>query len=508
MSDRLRRERDLFLALLELGRCGALQPALEAAVDLLIGALRAAHGYLEIYDDPLAAPWWSIARGHSPVEVDPLRQRVSRGIVAAALADGGPIQSVVLDDRSLALVSASASASASDRASVREHATGAVLCTPLGDEIGICALHLQRPAAAGPFDAADIALIESFSRHIAPVLAQRVSREAEVFGPDPTQAWRAGMCVEALVGRSQVMADVLRYVAMVAPKNVSVLITGSSGTGKTVVARAIHDSGARRDRPFIEVSCAAMPDELIESELFGALAGSHSTAHRPMTGRIAAAEGGTLFLDEIAEMSPRMQAKLLQLLQSKTYYPLGSPKPVLADVRIIAATNADLEELVRTKQFREDLYYRLSVLPVRMPDLRERVGDIHVLAQHFCQLFGADAELRVTLSDGAIRTLELAEWPGNIRQLANAVHAGVIRAQSEGSTLISPRHLLSPTADPLRGDADHGFHDAVRDYQKELLLRALTRHNWNVSEAARSLELARSTMNSLIRQHGLRRATD
>jgi Nif-specific regulatory protein len=224
-------------------------------------------------------------------------------------------------------------------------------------------------------------------------------------------------------------------------------------------------------------------------------------------GLFRSAENGTLFLDEVAEMSPRMQAKLLQLLQSKTYYALGSPKPLLADVRIIAATNADLEEMVREKRFREDLYYRLSVLPIRMPDLRERTDDIRLLAQHFCQIFSADSELHVTLSDSGLRALELAEWPGNIRQLANAVQAGVIRAQSEGATVIAARHVLPQAADARPSD-ERSFHDAVREYQKELLLRALTKHDWNVSEAARSLDLARSTMNSLIRQHGLRREQD
>jgi Nif-specific regulatory protein len=499
MRERLRRERDLFLALLELNRRRTLRPALEETLDMVVSATNADQGYLEIYDDDnLGAPRWSIARGCSAVEVEQIRKRVSRGIVAAALASGETIQT------SSALLDARFSA----RASVREQGIGAVLCAPLGDEVGIGALYIQRASAAGPFDEDDVALIESCSRHVAPVLAQLMAREAAERGPDPTQAWRAGLCVETLIGRSEAMADVLRHVAMIAAKNISVLITGPSGTGKTAVAKAIHASGARRNQPFIEVSCAAMPDDLVESEFFGALAGSHSTAHRQMPGRIAAAEGGTLFLDEVAEMSPRMQAKLLQLLQSKTYHPLGSPKPVLADVRIIAATNADLEDMVREKRFREDLYYRLSVLPIRMPDLRERADDIRLLAQHFCQIFSADSELRVSLSDSGLRALELAEWPGNIRQLANAVQAGVIRAQSEGATIVAPRHLLPQSADAQRGDGERSFHDAVREYQKELLLGALTKNDWNVSEAARSLDLARSTMNSLIRQHGLRRAHD
>jgi Nif-specific regulatory protein len=499
MSERLRRERDLYLALLELNRRRTLRPALEETLGMVVSATSADQGYLELYDDDdhLGAPRWSIARGCSSVEVHSIRECLSRGIIAAALATGETIQtsSALLDERF------------SGRTSVREQGIGAVLCAPLGDEVGIGALYIQRPASFGPFDEDDVALVEAFSRHVAPVLAQLIAREAGDERPDPTQAWRAGLRVETLIGRSQAMANVLRHVAMVAPKNVTVLITGSSGTGKTAVAKAIHSSGARRDQPFIEVSCATLPDELAESELFGALAGSHSTAHRQMPGRLAAAEGGTLFLDEVGELSLRVQAKLLQVLQSRTYYPLGSAKPMLADVRIITATNADLEEMVREKRFREDLYYRLSVLPIRVPDLRERVEDIGMLAEHFCQTLGEETELRMPLSQGGLRALELAEWPGNIRQLANVVHAGVIRAQSEGATSVGPRHLFPESeADDVAVD-ELGFHDAVRRYQRELLVRALASHDWNVSEAARSLGLARSTMNSLIRQHGLRRTT-
>ena len=171
---------------------------------------------------------------------------------------------------------------------------------------------------------------------------------------------------------------------MVSPLDVSILLTGESGTGKSQIARVVHENGPPRRHPFIEVNCAALPETLIESELFGAVAGGHSTATRSIPGKVAAAERGTLFLDEVSELTPASQGKLLQLLQSKQYFPLGASETRTADVRVIAATNTDLEAAVKRGRFREDLFYRLQVLPVRVPGLAERRDDIPELAHHFC----------------------------------------------------------------------------------------------------------------------------
>ncbi len=299
----------------------------------------------------------------------------------------------------------------------------------------------------------------------------------------------------------------LREVALVAPLDVNVLLTGESGTGKSQLARVIHDNSLRRAAPFVEVNCAALPEHLVESELFGALPGAHSTATRKMEGKVAAAEHGTLVLDEVGELPLGVQAKLLQLLQSKTYFPLGSAKAVQADVRVIAATNADLQTAVAEKRFREDLFYRLQVLPIRVPSLGERRQDVGDLAAHFAAAACERHHLpRVGLSPDAARALMAGEWPGNIRQLAHKVEVAAIRAAGSGAERIERTHLFSDVA-PGGGEGGGSltFQEATRRYQAKLLQKTLEEEGWNIVETARRLDLARSHVYNLIRAFGLAR---
>jgi Nif-specific regulatory protein len=300
----------------------------------------------------------------------------------------------------------------------------------------------------------------------------------------------------------------LRAVSQVSPLDVGVLLTGDSGTGKSLVARIIHENGSRRSEPFVELNCGAIPEGLVESELFGAMAGAHSTATRRMVGKVEAAERGTLLLDEIAELHASAQAKLLQLLQSKTYFPLGATEPRSANIRIIAATNADLEAAVREGRFREDLYYRLHVLPLRVPSLAERKEDISELASHFAALASESHGLPLLpLSPSAIRALQMAPWPGNLRQLEHAIEAAVIRAAGERVEQIESQHVFpreKGSTDPSEGDI-LTFQDATRRFQAEYLAATLDENGWNVSETARRLDLARSHVYTLIRAFGLER---
>jgi Nif-specific regulatory protein len=276
-------------------------------------------------------------------------------------------------------------------------------------------------------------------------------------------------------------------------------MTAESGRGKTKLAGAVHHSSARAGRAFIELNCAALPDDLFESELFGAVPGGHSTATKRIPGKIEAADGGTLFLDEIGELSVRAQAKLLQVLQSGSYFPLGSASPRKADIRVIAATNADLASAVAARTFREDLYYRLNVYPIRVPSLSERRSDIGALAQYFseqaCQQNGI-RPLRV--SEGALMALQYRDWPGNVRELAHAVQAAALRAQSEGCTEIERRHLVSGAQVAAEIDPRPNFHEATRRFQASLLRDALTRENWNVAATARTLGLTRAHLYNLL----------
>jgi Nif-specific regulatory protein len=292
----------------------------------------------------------------------------------------------------------------------------------------------------------------------------------------------------------------------VAPLDVGVLLLGQTGTGKTQLARVMHRNSPRASGPFVELNCAALPDNLIESELFGAEAGAHSTAARRIEGKVAAAEGGTLLLDEIGELALPAQAKLLQLLQSKTYYPLGSSRPRTADVRIIAATNVDLAEAAQERRFREDLYYRLQVISIRLPSLAERAGDAVLLAQYFCErAIRAHRLPAVTLSPASLRAIDACQWPGNMRELANAVEVATIRAAAQGLERIEEWQLF-PDASPTRDSpAALTFQQETRRFQSQLVSKVLSATDWNVSEAARRLDLTRAHLYNLIKSFDLKR---
>jgi DNA-binding NtrC family response regulator len=297
-------------------------------------------------------------------------------------------------------------------------------------------------------------------------------------------------------------------VSLVAALDIDVLLLGETGTGKSQLAHVIHVNSPRRGGPFVELNCAALPEALIESELFGALPGAHSTATQRTEGKIAAAEHGTLLLDEVGDLPPPAQAKLLQLIQSKQYFPLGAKKPVSANARIIAATNVDLEAAVAGKRFREDLFYRLNVIPVRVPSLAERRDDIPLLAEHFAHTAAARHRLpALSLSPGGLRALEVAEWPGNVRQLEHTVQAGIIRAAGAGARQIDRAHLFPEAPAATGAERPETFQDATRRFQATLVRSALEENGWNVIETARRLDIARSHLYTLIRAFGLERTS-
>lgn len=492
-------ERDLFLHLLEAGECQDVREFLKRALTYIVDLLGIRRAYVELYDDEGDEPKWWVSHELSDTAVDDVRAVISKGIVAATLAAGQPVvtASALLDARF------------SQRHSVQAKQIEAVLCVPLSDGATRGVLYLEGRSSPGLFAEADQTLASVFARRIAPLARRILFEERTTMRSDPTRELRASLKLDQVIGRSGAIVSVLRQIALVAPLNVTVLLTGESGTGKSLLARVIHDNSPRAAKPFVDLNCATLPEALLESELFGALPGAHSTASRRIDGKVAAAEGGTLFLDEIALLSPASQAKLLQLLQSKLYYPLGSSTPVRANVRLIAATNLDLERAVAERQFREDLYYRINVLPLAMPSLSQRREDLNELADHLLREASERNGLPLlTLSENARRALAAAPWPGNIRQLSNVLEAGLIRGASTGVAWLEPA-LLFPQAPSTAGASESSdastFQEATRKFQKDLVLRALRANQWNVVETARHLDVARSYLYTLIRTFELER---
>jgi two-component system response regulator HydG len=309
-----------------------------------------------------------------------------------------------------------------------------------------------------------------------------------------------------IIGRSPKMKKVFETLSMVAPTDATVLILGESGTGKELVANSIHQNSGRNSQPFIKVSCAALPENLLESELFGHEKGAFTGAIARREGRFQLAHRGTLFLDEVGEMSPTTQTKLLRVLQEKEFEPLGSPRTLKVDVRMIAATNKNLEREVKEGRFREDLFYRLNVVPISLPPVRERKEDIPALATHFFSLYRAKnkKELR-ELSGKALDLLIRYDWPGNIRELENCIERAVIMAKGE---VIAPADLppniqaLSSGEKELDGLAlPSGV--SLHEVEKALILKTLEDTGGNRTRAAEILGINRRTLQIKLKEYGI-----
>jgi two-component system nitrogen regulation response regulator NtrX len=315
-----------------------------------------------------------------------------------------------------------------------------------------------------------------------------------------------------MVGTSPALEEVRALIDRVGPTHARVLITGENGSGKELVARAVHEASPRRDRAFIEVNCAAIPSELIESELFGHMKGSFTGAFSDRAGKFELADGGTLFLDEVGDMSLSAQAKVLRVLQEGMVTRIGASKSVQADVRVVAATNKDLEEEIGEGRFREDLFYRLNVVPISVPPLRERLEDVPALVEHFVATLsgGAGVAPRPVTPD-AIKALQRRSWPGNVRELRNAIERLLILAAGKQITAADVERLL-PSGDqgtpaglaPETGRAPT-FEHFKQDAERAFLVSKLREHGWNVAETARALDMPRSNLYKKIEKYQLTR---
>lgn len=316
-----------------------------------------------------------------------------------------------------------------------------------------------------------------------------------------------------IIGRSSRMLALYQMIETVAQVQSTVLVTGESGTGKELVARAIHDMGPRAERPFVSVNCGAFTETLLESELFGYVKGSFTGANTNRKGLFEAANSGTIFLDEIGEMSPAMQVKLLRVLQERKVRPVGATEEILVDTRVIAATNRDLASMVSTGTFREDLYYRISVIPIELPPLRERAEDISDLANHFVEKFCAPTGRSLSLSESAMKLLERYTWPGNVRELEHTIERAVAL---ETTAAIQPERLPEKITNynPYRvADAmefpDEGINLTAHldQLEKSYVVEALRRTSGNQTNAAELLRLSVRSLRHLLDKHGIRGLT-
>jgi two-component system nitrogen regulation response regulator NtrX len=313
-----------------------------------------------------------------------------------------------------------------------------------------------------------------------------------------------------IVGRSAGVREMIAQIDKVAGTPARVLITGENGTGKELVARALHRNSARARKPFVEVNCAAIPSELIESELFGHMKGSFTGAIQDRAGKFEQADTGTLFLDEIGDMSQAAQAKVLRVLQEGEVTRIGSAKPKRVDVRVIAATNKRLEDEITAGRFREDLFYRLNVVPLHVPALRERREDIPLLVEHFLDQFAREGGVaRVVIEKDAADRLAAFDWPGNVRELRNTIERlailsrGPSIAVADVDRLVGARNLDVGTVGAIQ--SARTYEEFKLSAERSFLLAKLREHDWNVAETARVLDMPRSNLYKKIERHRLDR---
>jgi len=305
---------------------------------------------------------------------------------------------------------------------------------------------------------------------------------------------------ESMIGQSGAMLKVFETIADVAATNSTILITGETGTGKGLAAKAIHTKSPRKEGPFVVLNCGAVPEHLIESELFGYQKGAFTDAKETKRGRLELAHGGTLFMDEIGEISIRMQIDLLRVLEDRIFYRVGGTQPIETDFRIITATNRDLGKAVQEEQFREDLFYRLNVISFGMPTLRERKEDIPLLAEYFLRRFSKEINKPIDrISREAMDEMMLHEWPGNVRELENAIERAVVVGKER---IIQPEGLPFYGTSPLSSQPDH----SLKEIEKAHISKILTHHEWNIARSAAILGIDRSTLYNKIRRYGIRKS--
>jgi Nif-specific regulatory protein len=393
-----------------------------------------------------------------------------------------------------------------DRTGARRHldrSTLAFMCVPIVyDERVVGVLSADKVAKEVDSPGYEVSLLAEVAELIAKAVHMRALEEEnrrlrDILGREKRPS-------EELIGNSKTMKEVFGLISQVADSNTTVLINGETGTGKELAAKAIHKNSPRANGPFVEVNCAAMPDTLLESELFGHERGAFTGANTRRRGRFEEANGGTIFLDEVGELSQAAQAKLLRVIQERRFQPLGSNATVMVSVRIIAATNRDLEQEAASGMFRPDLYYRLNVFPIYLPPLRERGADILLLADHFVEKYSRQLKKKIKrISTPAIDLLLAYHWPGNVRELENCIERAVLLAQGDTIDVVH----LPPTLQMKDSPSDRRRHgkleSLVGSYERSLIVDALKDARGNQSEAARLLGTTKRIVQYKVARYGI-----
>jgi Nif-specific regulatory protein len=469
-------------------------------MDLAIQNVGAERGLIFLFDDE--------GREMQPV--------VARNVEKQTIKDATSLSRTILRQAGLGRAILSHDAGRDQRfkdyRSVARYHIRSLMCVPLvlrGRTLGTVYVDARAPGVV--FDREHLKFLEAFASQAAVAVENarqfdRVRKENETL----KQAVQERFGFESLVGRSPRMSKVYELVAKVAPSNLSVLIRGESGTGKELVARAIHQNSPRRDRPFCAENCAAIPENLLESELFGYMRGAFTGAETSRKGLFETADGGTIFLDEIGDMSMTMQSKLLRVLQNGEIRPLGSDTVKRVNVRVLSATNRPLEEMTRRREFREDLYYRLSGVSVALPSLRERRDDIPLLVDHFLGVLAKqNGAPKLRVEPALLSLLTRRPWPGNVRELENAIYRLALFAENGVLTAETARRDIELVeADARAASASHRSAPGISDLKKSDLRRALADAKGNRDEAARLLGISRATLFRKLRLHGLSSGPD
>jgi Nif-specific regulatory protein len=432
-----------------------------------------------------------LARGRSGEAEGPVR--VSRTIVRRVLREG---EAVLLNDllQERPLV---------DAPSLVAERIASVLCVPLAvrdERLGV--LYLDTREQAARFSEPNLQLLTVVAAVAAPALMSLLRAERL---QDENRRLRSDLEVQHdMVGESPRLREVLQMIAKVGPADSTVLVLGESGTGKELAARAIHRTSPRAERPFAAINCAALTETLLESDLFGHEKGAFTGALAQKKGKLEVADGGTVFLDEVGELAPPIQAKLLRVLQQREFERVGGTRAIKVDVRVVAATNKDLRAAVRAGSFRQDLFYRLNVVSLRMPPLRERREDISLLAAYFVSKYGSRVKRRVLgLSDEARAALLAYDWPGNVRELENAIERAVVLGSGD---LVRLEDLPEPVLESSSRDAPapDDYYAAVREAKRQLIRKTLDDVDGSYTAAAKRLGMHVNYLHRLVRNLGLR----